>query len=260
MKRDHLLLKERHSLILQQLSTAGRVIATQLAEELNVTEDTVRRDLRDLAAAGLCQKVYGGAVRIPASPEAGNFIERTTRHLPCKSSLAAAASVLVKAGSVVFLDAGSSNLAMADALPKIPLTVITNAPMIAARLLDHPHLELILIGGRVKQGIGASVGATALREIENMHPDLYFVGACGVDLDAGVTAIDFEEAEFKRRVAALSRATAVLSTAGKLGAVASFHVLPISQLTHLVISGDSDDSIVDAYSAAGTSVLRSAQL
>jgi DeoR/GlpR family transcriptional regulator of sugar metabolism len=259
MKREQLLLQERHALILQQLTTSGRVIAAQLSEELGVTEDTVRRDLRDLAAAGLCQKVYGGAVRIAAAPESGTLVVRATRQLAEKSLLGAAASALIKAGDVVFLDAGSSNLAVAEALPNVALTVITNAPTIAARLLEHAHIELILIGGRIKQGIGASVGATALREIELMRPDLYFVGACGVDLDAGVTAVDFEEAEFKRRLLALSRATAVVATTSKLGTVAPFAVLPISQLTHLIVPGPTSDATVQAYSAAGTKALRAPQ-
>jgi DeoR/GlpR family transcriptional regulator of sugar metabolism len=256
MKYENLLLQERHALILAQLSADGRVLAAQLAQELNVTEDTIRRDLRDLAAAGLCQKVYGGAVRIPAAAESGTLTQRATRQLPDKSRLAAAASTLLSAGHVVFLDAGSSNLVIAEALPAVPLTVITNAPLIAARLLDRPQLELIMIGGRVKQGIGASVGASALREIAAIRPDLYFIGACGVDLQAGVSAVDFEEAEFKRRVAALSKATAVVATADKLGVVAPYAVLPIAQLTHLVAPRQVDEKLLGTYAAAGTNVLR----
>jgi len=256
MKRENLLLQERHDLILKQLEADGRVIAAVLALNLNVTEDTIRRDLRDLAAAGLCQKVYGGAVRIAAAPESGTLTQRLGRQQSDKSRLAAAAATLVKPGDVIFLDAGSSNLAIAEALPKLPLTVLTNAPSIAARLLDSPHIELIMIGGRVKQGLGGSVGATALREVELLRPDLYFIGACGVDLHAGITAVDFEEAEFKRRLAAHSKATAVVATAGKLGAVASFLVLPIAQLTHLVVEQDTDAQLMNVYSAAGTRLLR----
>ncbi|RFP25922.1 DeoR/GlpR transcriptional regulator [Duganella sp. BJB488] len=256
MKRENLLLQERHDLILKQLQADGRVIASVLAQNLNVTEDTIRRDLRDLAAAGLCQKVYGGAVRIAAAPESGTLTQRLGREQSGKSRLATAAATLVKPGSVIFLDAGSSNLAIADALPNAPLTVLTNAPSIAARLLDKPQVELIMIGGRIKQGLGGSVGATALREVELLRPDLYFVGACGVDPEAGITAVDFEEAEFKRRLAAHSKATAVVATAGKLGAVASFLVLPIAQLTHLVVERDTDARLMDAYSAAGARLLR----
>ena len=104
--------------------------------------------------------------------------------------------------------------------------------------------------------IGASVGASALREIELIRPDLYFIGACGVDLQAGVTAVDFEEAEFKRRVAALSKATAVVATAEKLGAVAPYLVLPIAQLTHLIVPRHVDQQLAGDYAAAGAKLLR----
>jgi DeoR/GlpR family transcriptional regulator of sugar metabolism len=157
--------------------------------------------------------------------------------------------------SIDFLDTGSGNLALAAALPDVALTVLTNAPLIAARLLERPRTELIMIGGRIKRDIGASVGATALREIEAIRPDLYVVGANGVDLDAGITAGDVEEAEFKRRLVALSGATVVLSAADKLGAVAAFRVMPISELTHLVVPRAMDDVPVQAYAAAGAHVL-----
>ncbi|WP_373988545.1 DeoR/GlpR family DNA-binding transcription regulator [Duganella sp. BuS-21] len=256
MKKEPLLLPERHALILQQLTTEGRVLAAVLARALEVTEDTIRRDLRDLAAAGLCQKVYGGAVRMPNAPEGGSLSQRMERDQADKSRLARAAATLVQPGSVVFLDAGSSNLAIAEALPPVALTVLTNAPSIAARLLDKPHIDLIMIGGRIKQSLGGSVGATALRELELLHPDLYFIGACGVDVQAGVTAVDYEEAEFKRRLAAQSKATAVVATGAKLGAVASYGVLPISQLTHLIVEADAGEELAAAYAAAGAKLLR----
>ncbi|MYM24011.1 DeoR family transcriptional regulator [Duganella sp. FT135W] len=256
MKRESLLLPERHALILQQLNQDGRVLAALLARELNVTEDTIRRDLRDMAAAGLCQKVYGGAVRMPSAPESGTLVQRMERQQDDKSRLAAAAATLIPLGGTIFLDAGSSNLAIAEALPQVPLTVLTNAPSIAARLLDKPHIDLVMIGGRIKQSLGGSVGATALRELELMHPDLYFIGACGVDLHAGVTAIDFEEAEFKRRLSAQSKATAVVATASKIGAVASYRVLAIPQLTHLIVEAGTTEDVAKAYALAGTRLLR----
>ncbi len=256
MNTHNLLPQERHDLILQRLNADGKVLAAQLAQDLNVTEDTIRRDLRDLAAAGLCQKVYGGAVRMPAAPEGGTLTQRMTRQQTDKSRLAAAAATLVRQVAVIFLDAGSSNLAIAEALPPVPLTVLTNAPSIAARLLDQPNIDLVMIGGRIKQSLGGSVGATALREVEQIHPDLYFIGACGVDVAAGVTAVDYEEAEFKRRLAAQSKATAVVATGAKLGAVASYRVLPISQLTHLIVEAEAGEELAAAYAAAGANLLR----
>jgi DeoR/GlpR family transcriptional regulator of sugar metabolism len=248
--------QERHHFILQRLQTDGKVLAAQLAQDLDVTEDTIRRDLRDLAADGLCQKVYGGAVRMPAAPESGTLLQRMGREQSGKSRLAAAAATLVQPGSTIFLDAGSSNLAIADALPAMPLTVLTNAPSIAVRLLEQPHIDLIMIGGRIRQSLGGSVGATALREAELLRPDLYFIGACGVDVQAGVTAVDFEEAEFKRRLAANSKATAIVATVAKLGAVAACHVLHIAQLTHLIVEAQTSAELAEAYAAAGARLLR----
>ncbi|MTV40272.1 DeoR/GlpR family DNA-binding transcription regulator [Duganella radicis] len=256
MKSESLLLPERHALILEQLSAEGRVLAAALARELNVTEDTIRRDLRDLAAAGLCQKVYGGAVRVSPGPEGGTLVQRMERQQDGKSRLAAAAATLIAPGSTIFLDAGSSNLAVAEALPVTPLTVLTNAPSIAARLLEKAHVDLIMIGGRIRHSLGGSVGATAMRELELIRPDLYFVGACGVDVLAGVTAVDYEEAEFKRRLAAQSKTTAIVATGSKIGAVASYRVLPISQLTHLIVEADTSAEVAEAYAAAGTRLLR----
>jgi DeoR/GlpR family transcriptional regulator of sugar metabolism len=229
------------------------MVAT-LAQELNVTEDTLRRDLRDLAAAGLCQKVYGGAVRMPNAPESGTLVQRMERQQSDKSRLAAAAVTLIAPGSILFLDAGSSNLAIACALPEVPLTVLTNAPSIAAQLLEKPyrsHHDRWAYQAKPWR----QVGSTCTAEVELIHPDLYFVGG-GVDLDAGVTAVDYEEAEFKRRLSAHSKATAVVATASKIGAVASYRVLPISQLTHLIVEAETSEAAAEAYAAAGTRLLR----
>jgi DeoR/GlpR family transcriptional regulator of sugar metabolism len=170
-----------------------------------------------------------------------------------KSRLAAAAVTLIAPGSILFLDAGSSNLAIACALPEVPLTVLT-APSIAAQLLEKPYRSHHDRWAYQAKPGGRSAHRTA--EAELIHPDLYFVGACGVDLDAGVTAVDYEEAEFKRRLSAHSKATAVVATASKIGAVASYRVLPISQLTHLIVEAETSEAAAEAYAAAGTRLLR----
>lgn len=256
MTADNLLLRERHALILQRLRTEGRVLAPNLAQQLNVSEDTIRRDLRDLAAVGLCQKVYGGALRLPLPPDNGTLAQRSTHQVASKSRLALAAATLVAAGNILFIDAGSTNLNIAAALPEVPLTVITNAPAIAALLLERPLIELIMIGGRIDARSGASLGATALRDIELIRPDLLFLGACGVDVQAGVSAFHFEEAEFKRRVAAISKAVLVAATCDKLGTAAPYPVLAAAQLSHLVIEHDADAGQASAFSALGVHLLR----
>ena len=257
---DSLLLQERHALILERLRADGRVLAPELAAWLKVSEDTIRRDLRDLAAAGLCQKVYGGALRLPLppAPNDGTLGQRRDHRAAAKSRLAQAAATLIVPGSLVFIDAGSTNLGIAAALPDVPLTVVTNAPAIAAVLVDRPQLELIVIGGRVDRRAGASLGAGALRDIEMLRPDVFCLGACGIDVAAGITAFQYEEALFKRRVAEASKAVLVAATGDKLATAAPYQVLAAARLTHLVIEHDADAAIAAAFAALGTQVLRAA--
>src|SRR5471032_1453590 len=242
MTIDSLLLQERHALILERLRADGRVLAPELAAWLKVSEDTIRRDLRDLAAAGLCQKVYGGALPLPLppAPNDGTLGQRRDHRAAAKSRLAQAAATLIVPGSLVFIDAGSTNLG------------------IAAVLVDRPQLELIVIGGRVDRRAGASLGAGALRDIEMLRPDVFCLGACGIDVAAGITAFQYEEALFKRRVAEASKAVLVAATGDKLATAAPYQVLAAARLTHLVIEHDADAAIAAAFAALGTQVLRAA--
>ena len=258
MNLDPLLLRERHALILQRLAAEGRVLAPALAQQLQVSEDTIRRDLRDLAAAGLCQKVYGGALALPAAPDGGTLSQRRGQQGATKARLAQAAASVVRAGQVLFIDAGSTNIAIAAALPALALTVITNAPLVAAQLVERPQIELIMIGGRVDPRSGASVGASALRDLAPLRPDLYFLGGCGIDGGAGVTVSDYEEAEFKRRAAAASVAVLVAATADKLGTAAPYQVLTAAQLHYLVVEHDADATQCGALADAGITLLRAA--
>lgn len=254
MTTPNLLLKQRHVLIQQRLLAEGRVLALDLAQQLNVSEDTIRRDLRDLAAAGLCQRVYGGA--LPMAPVFGDISQREGESRDRKWQLAQAAVALVEAGQILFIDAGSTNLAIAEALPEIALTVVTNAPGIAMALMRRPNIEVILIGGKLDQASGACLGAKALRDIERIRTDRCFIGACGIHPEAGLTAFSYEEAEFKRTIAAMSKSAVVVAASEKLGTAAPFFVLPAGQLSHLVIEADVSVEQADAYASAGVQVLR----
>jgi DeoR/GlpR family transcriptional regulator of sugar metabolism len=253
MNTANLLLKERHAFIRQRLQADGRVLALDLAQQLSVSEDTIRRDLRDLAAAGWCTRVYGGA--LAPSPAAGPLAERRTLAPERKARLARSAVSLVVADSVLFIDAGSTNLAIAAALPELPLTVITNAAAVALALQDQPAIELIMIGGRFDRRTGANLGAAALRDAERIRPDIFFLGGCGVDVEAGVTCFNYEEAEFKRSLAAISKSVLVAATSEKLGTAANYAVLPVAHLTHLVLESDVDSGQADGFARQGVQLM-----
>jgi DeoR/GlpR family transcriptional regulator of sugar metabolism len=244
------LLRERQSVISERLRTKGRVLAAQLAAEFGVSEDTVRRDLREMAAAGLCERVYGGA--LPVSPAGGSLRQRMAVAVGRKELLARAAVSEIPAGSTVFFDAGSTNLAIAGALPAdLSITAATNAPVIAAALIDKPAVDVILIGGMVDRQTGGALGAKALRDMESLSPDLCVLGACGVDIEAGITTFGFEDAEFKRFATAKSRKVLVAATSEKFGTAAPHSVLPLANCECLVVEHDADPAMLARFGERG---------
>ena len=251
---DILLAGERQNMILERLEADGRVLATELARELRISEDTVRRDLRDLASAGRCRRVYGGA--LPISPASGPLSTRRQDQAARKDLLGRAAArligAIVRPGGVVFIDAGSTNLAVAGALAgAIGLTVVTNAPSIA-EVVGGLGIGVEVIGGRLDPRSGALVGARALREVMEVRADLAVIGACALDASAGLTAFDAEEAAIKRAASERSGAVLCAATADKIGTGAPFFVLPVGGVTHLVT--EARGAAVGALQEAGVAV------
>jgi DeoR family fructose operon transcriptional repressor len=212
---------ERHESIAEALRSAGRVSVSDLALRLDVTAETVRRDLDALEQAGLLQRVHGGAVAAGRSSVSElSLSERETRHSPEKTSVAQAAAHLVPptfTGSIA-LDAGTTTAAVAaelarwtPATPGTVLTVITNAVPIAALLQHSPHVDLHLLGGRVRGLTSAAVGTSTVEQIQALRPDIVFVGANGLSAGFGLSTPDeFEGAVKSAYVRAGRRVVAVV--------------------------------------------------
>ena len=248
-----MLAEERLDLIKRELAADGRVMAADLAVRFGVSEDTVRRDLRELAKAGLCRKVYGGA--LAPAPRAGPLRLRGQQAADAKARLALAAVRLVSADQTLFIDAGTTNIAIARALPRnIELTVVTNAPSVAEALSDHPSIRVIMLGGVVDRATGACLGGATLHAISQIYADLFFLGSCGVDASLGTTAFDPGEAEIKRAMAQNSSSLAVAATTDKLATAAPFRVTEPDAITHLIVEFGAPPSIVASFEAQGSQI------
>ena len=234
---EGLLPDEREHLILEKLRAEGRVLAAELAAQLDTSEHTIRRHLRDLAEAGQCKRVYGGALL--TSPANKPASVRMREQLPAKARLARAAAALVKPNQVILLDAGSTNVEIAAALPdNAGLTVVTTSPQACVRLLERPGIEVILIGGRVSAQAAGALGATALVQIQQIKADLCFLGACALDPLEGIAAFDAEDAEMKRAMVAASGQIAAAVTTEKLMTSAPYVIAPCASLDYLVVDAD----------------------
>ncbi len=251
---DHFV-SERQAGILSELRAKGRVSAQDIAQSFGVSEDTVRRDLREMAARGECERVYGGAL-LPA----GRTVPLRTRiaEEPDRKALLGRKVVeLLAEGSVVFFDAGSTNLAVARSLPEgFRLTAVTNTPTIAAELSGRPGVELIMIGGKVDPAVGAAMDATAIRQLEAIRPDLCILGACGLTLEDGLAADIFEDAAFKRLACAASKSSLAAIASDKLGLRAAFHVHALHAPLSLVFEADADAALVEQIILQGVEAYR----
>ncbi|GIH97700.1 DeoR/GlpR family DNA-binding transcription regulator [Planobispora siamensis] len=240
-----MLAAQRRDLLLERLRTDGRIVAKDLAAELGISEDSIRRDLRDLAAAGLCQRVYGGA--LPASPAVADYTTRQGVEVSGKQRVAAAAAALVEPGATVILDGGTTALAVVRALPAdLRATVVTHSPTVAAALVDHREVEVYLIGGRLFKHSMVACGAAAVEAARGLRADLFLLGVTGVHPEAGLTTGDADEAAMKRALARRAADTYVLASSEKIGAASRFTVLPLAEVAGLVTDAGAGNPTVRA--------------
>ena len=243
----------RKDLLLDRLRRDGRIVAKDLAAELGLSEDSIRRDLRELDAAGLAVRVYGGA--LPASPAVADYASRTALAPDSKRRVAARAAGLILPGSAVILDGGTTTHAVVQAMPRsLDCTVITHSPTIAAALLDH-RAEVLLLGGRLFKHSAVACGAAAVEAASRISADLFLLGVTGVPATAGLTTGVADEAAMKRALAARAAETVVLASAEKMGAASRYAVLPLEEVAAVITDVDAEDPTVAALRERGTTVL-----
>ncbi|ABM01122.1 DeoR/GlpR family DNA-binding transcription regulator [Shewanella amazonensis] len=246
---------QRQTLIKTRLLQDGRVVCAQLAAELGVSEHTIRRDLQELASQGVCKKVYGGAVNVVADPP--GLAERIHLTGEEKQKLGRASAQLLRAGDCVFVDSGSTNMAIAKAISQQQaITFVTHVPEIAVELLKLAHCEVILLGGKLNRKIGASVGPATIRQLETMYFDQCLLGACALDPEEGVTVFDFDDAEFKRTIVKQSSEVIVALTQDKLGTVAKHRVMQVSEISTLVLAGASVPGVLAKLAQSNVNIVQ----
>ena len=249
-----MLTSQRRALITARLARDGQLVAKAFADELDLSEDTIRRDLRDMAAEGLLQRVHGGA--LPLQPPLPDFSARQTIGSEAKRDLGRTAAGLIKAGQLIFLDGGTTNAEIARALPRnLAITIATHSPTIAAELVRH-EAEVILIGGRLYKHSMVATGSAALAAIAAMRPDIFFMGVTALHPVHGLSTGDFEEAAIKRAIAAQSAETYVASTHEKFGATSPHRILPVERLAGLIVEADMDEETLAPYREMEMSIIK----
>jgi DeoR/GlpR family transcriptional regulator of sugar metabolism len=248
------LTEERRQLILERLRSDGKVVATELSSALEVSADTIRRDLQELAEAGLLRRVHGGA--LPPAVGASPYAVRREQAPAAKAAIARATARLLRDGQVILLDAGTTTLEVARHLPPdLHATVITNSPPIAVVLAEHPSVAVTVLGGTLEKDARALVGAATIETLRSVRADVLVLGICSLHPELGITVNDLEESYVKRAMIANAAEVVAVSSADKLGSAAPFVVGPLDELTHLVTERSCASDQLDPYRALGVEVV-----
>jgi DeoR/GlpR family transcriptional regulator of sugar metabolism len=250
-----MLAAERRDLLVARLRRDGKLVARDLATELGLSEDSVRRDLRELAAAGLCQRVYGGA--LPVSQALGTLKARTEIAPESKRRIAARAAEMITPGMTAILDSGTTAIEIARALrPDLAATIITHSPTTAAALAEHPTVDVFILGGRLFKHSVAACGAAAAEAAAAVSADLYFLGLGGIHPKEGLTTGDPDEAAMKRLLVSRAADTYVVGSTEKLGAVCSYQVVRLSETAGVITDAPDEHTTVSQLRAQGITVVR----
>jgi len=247
---------ERLQTILQKLATQQRVNSLELSQEFDVSDDTIRRDLHELAQGGLLKKVHGGAVpSIPKAPAPLNLAERLKYAQAQKEEIAQKALRLFQPGQTVILDNGSTNMLIARKLPAdLRVTVFTNSVAIAQILCEHPCAEVVLLGGRMFKRAQVAVGVSVVETLARLRADLCIVGVCSIHPDIGVTTPDWEESLVKQKMVDVSKRVVATAWQDKLNTAETCLVCPFDELDVLITDSSILAEQLSPYRAQGVEV------
>ena len=253
-----MLTTQRKKILLARLAAEGQLVARTLALEFDTSEDTIRRDLRELAAEGKLQRVHGGA--LPASAAVGDLAVREQVSTADKAALGRYGASLVQPGQVVILDGGTTALQVARHLaPGLRATIVTHSPNVAVAAAAQPHVEIIMLGGRLFRHSMVNVGAAVIEAAARLRADLYLMGVTGVHPQAGLSTGDAEEAAVKLALHQRAAETVVLASSETLLAASPFVIAPLAALSTLVVPAGTPEKTLRALRAGGAPVQRAAR-
>ena len=226
-----------------------------LAEMLEVTKETIRRDLDRLETEGKLTRTHGGALSLEVPSSELSFTARDHLNVEEKRAIAREAVGLIRGGDSILLDASSSALQLSRHLPAIPLTVITNALEVVAELQGRDHITVLLTGGRLDSRSLSTVGPLADIGIRQYHVNKMFFSCRGIDPERGLSEASDEHARLKRVMLELADTTILLADHTKFGLRSTFYFAEMSEVDILVTDSAVDSSILSTCRERGPEII-----
>ncbi|MCK0130445.1 DeoR/GlpR family DNA-binding transcription regulator [Flavobacteriaceae bacterium F08102] len=241
---------ERHAFIIKQLKQHRKVLSAKLSDQLQVSEDTVRRDLKELASRHLLFKVHGGALTI--ENKILSFDERSVADLDKKRSIAKKAVHLIHDGQVIIMSGSTVNVELAKIIPShIRVTIFTYSLPIAIELSHHESIEVIFIGGKLNKLAQVTVGIDVVNSVSNIRADICFMGVSGMDVVRGMTEPDWEVAHIKKCMIAASDYVVALCQSSKLNKIERYVVVPTQNIDTVIIDEPLEEDVLKPFEEQG---------
>ncbi|MFV0252241.1 MAG: DeoR/GlpR family DNA-binding transcription regulator [Beutenbergiaceae bacterium] len=256
-----MLAAERRTKLAELVRSSGVASTEELAVALQVSAETIRRDLLALEGQGVISRVHGGATIRGQSVVASesSFDVRSEEEAQRKQRIAALAAALVPSGSLVMIDVGTTALLVARALPQaLSATIVTTSLRVAVELSDRPGLDIMVAGGLLRTGDLALSGMATSRMLADLHFDVALLGSGGLHASAGLTDYHFDEAQTRREIIGRTAASYVLCDATKFDRVARYHVADVGEFTGVVVDDDPGAALTAALRGAGTEIFSAA--
>lgn len=249
-----MLKKERQAYILHQVNLHNKVLSSTLCTEIQVSEDTIRRDLQELAEEGKVIKVHGGALSHSFSEVSFPF--NGVYSLSEKKIIAQKAIPLISNGMFVLTSGGTTILELARSLPpQLRATFISGSIPAILEYMHHPNIEVILVGDKISKNSKITVGSEAIAKIKQMKADICFLGTNAIDAEQGITDNDWEVVQLKKAMIESSKKVVCLSISEKVNTVQPIRVCGLDKIDMLITELAPEDELLKPYVNAGLQVL-----
>jgi DeoR/GlpR family transcriptional regulator of sugar metabolism len=249
-----MLKKERQAYILHQVNLHNKVLSTDLSQHIHVSDDTIRRDLQELAEEGKLIKVHGGA--LSPSFHNGYYSRNEVYSYQQKRIIAQKAVALIKDGMFVLTGGGTTVTEMARSLPaNLHATFVSGSIPVVFEYMNHPNIDVIVIGDKISKNSRITTGPDAISRIREINADLCFMGINAININNGVSDNDWDVVQIKKAMIGCARKVVCMTISEKINSLQPIQVCPIEKIDILITELPPDDPLLKPYAEAGITVL-----
>lgn len=241
-----MLKEERHKIIMKEINLHHKVLSVDLSAMLNVSEDTIRRDLKELSEEDRIIKVHGGAI---SKSFVRPFVADNNIYAhEEKKKIASKALSLLQNDMTLLFEGGTTILELANQLPqKINLTIFTISPQVAITLSNFENIRVYTIGGKLNKNTNIHTGAGVINDISDVKYDICFMGVNAVSIENGITDMDWETVQVNKAMIKASSQTVLLTISEKLNISKRYKVADLDDITYLITELDAGNKELAQY-------------